>query len=170
MADDQKGWTLARFERSAALMIVFALIIGVILGWYARGAGVGKYSAAVVTPGTWNALAAGDPAAGKVAFEELYCFTCHTVAGHPEFPVPSAQAVVPVVLGGKPKALSRAELVDSILAPSHQISEGYRESLVKSGELSRMGDYSRAMTVRQLADLVEFLHSLPSGNPENDYN
>ena len=34
------------------------------------------------------------------------------------------------------------------------------KSLIKSGKLSRMGDYSDVLTVRQLSDLVAFVHSL----------
>jgi len=105
-------------------------------------------------------LPAGDPARGKAAFTSMNCFACHTVVGH-NFPAPYAQPAVPVALGAEATRPTRTQLVDSIVNPSHAIEAGYKEELVRSARLSRMGDYSEVMTVRQLSDLVAFLESLP---------
>jgi hypothetical protein len=42
----------------------------------------------------------GDPQAGRAAFVELRCHSCHTVAGETVLPAPVAQPAVGVPLGG----------------------------------------------------------------------
>ena len=46
----------------------------------------------------------------------------------------------------------------SIFAPSHEISANLRGP--REDELSPMGDFSEAMTIRQFIDLVAYLRSL----------
>jgi L-cysteine S-thiosulfotransferase len=105
------------------------------------------------------ALPVGDVEQGKVAFQTLRCYTCHRVEGA-DFPAPVATPPVPVVLGGKVKQIpSRLELANSIINPSHEFAPGHKDELIKSGKLSRMGDYSDVLTVQQLSDLVAFLQS-----------
>ena len=103
-------------------------------------------------------LPEGDVARGQKAFVELKCDACHRVPGL-DLPAPVADPPVPVPLGGgvdyQP---TDGKFVTSIINPSHKIGR-YPEELVKSGEGSRMADYSDVMTVRQLSDLVTFLHS-----------
>lgn len=102
----------------------------------------------------------GDPEAGKQAFLDLKCWACHRVKGM-DFPDPVADPAVPFRLGGgNPYVKSDGELVTSIINPSHRFPRGYPEETIRGGELSRMGDYSESMTVRQLEDLVAFLHTL----------
>ena len=78
-------------------------------------------------------------------------------------PAPVAQPLTSVRLGdpGKP-ARTKEYLVQSIVVPSHELASGHREDLIKEGKLSRMGDYSDVLTLRQLTDLVAFLQSLRS--------
>ena len=52
---------------------------------------------------------------------------------------------------------SREQLAEAILAPSHVIREGVAD--VDLPELSRMGDYTEALTVRQLIDVVTYVKS-----------
>ena len=105
------------------------------------------------------ALPMGDVEQGKAAFQALRCYACHRVEGA-DFPAPVATPPVPVVLGGKVKQMpSRLDLANSIINPSHEFAPGYKDELIKSGKLSRMGDYSDVLTVRQLSDLVAFLQS-----------
>jgi sulfur-oxidizing protein SoxX len=67
---------------------------------------------------------------------------------------------VPVELGGRVvRAKTDGELVTAIVDPSHRLAPGYKREDVQSGKLSRMGDYSEAMTVRELVDVVAFLQS-----------
>jgi mono/diheme cytochrome c family protein len=102
----------------------------------------------------------GDRAAGKAAFVDLQCSACHTVHGVSDLPAPVAAPPVPVTLGGvTTTAPSDGQLVAAIVHPSHRVSRAYPEEKVKSGSLSRMGDMTDAMTVRQLVDVVAFLQS-----------
>lgn len=107
----------------------------------------------------------GDVERGKEAFLELKCNACHQVRGV-DLPAPVADPPVPVALGGivdyRP---TDGRFVTSIINPSHKIARGFPEELVKSGDESRMADYSDVMTVRQLVDLVAFLHTLYEYSP-----
>jgi hypothetical protein len=56
-----------------------------------------------------------------------------------------------------------SDIAAAIIAPSHSLSirtsEAVKAQLAKQGA-SPMGDFSRAMTVRQLADLLSYLRSV----------
>jgi mono/diheme cytochrome c family protein len=109
----------------------------------------------------------GDPAAGRASFEELKCNACHRVKGiELKLEPPVADPPVPVELGGlvdyQP---TDGRFVTSIINPSHRLAPGFPEELIKSGDESRMADYSDVMTVRELVDLVAFLHTLYDYSP-----
>lgn len=101
----------------------------------------------------------GDPVRGHAAFVELRCHACHTVAGVTDLPKPVADPPLPFALGGR-SAIVRTdgELVTAILEPSHRVTMT-SPAAVQAGHLSRMGDFTEAMTVRQLIDLVAFVHA-----------
>ena len=66
---------------------------------------------------------------------------------------------VPFALGGRSAIVGTdGELLTAILEPSHRVTMTSPAS-VQAGHLSRMGDFSEAMTVRQLIDLVAFVHA-----------
>lgn len=112
----------------------------------------------------------GDPAAGRAAFEEMQCYSCHLVEGE-TFPEPTADPAVPVVLGSSDNPHPREYLAESIIAPSHRFASPRPEMVaseppvyvqgeyenIKENSQSRMGDYSEAMTVRQWLDIVAYL-------------
>jgi mono/diheme cytochrome c family protein len=101
----------------------------------------------------------GDPIAGQAAFVELKCSSCHQVKGV-DLPPPVASPPVPVSLGGEtPRSRTDGELVAAIVDPSHKIAPGHPLERLKAGDLSRMGDFADAMTVRQLVDIVAFLQA-----------
>jgi mono/diheme cytochrome c family protein len=101
----------------------------------------------------------GDVAAGQAAFVELKCSSCHEVKGV-DLPPPVATPPVPVVLGGEtPRTRTDGELVAAIVDPSHKLAPAYPRDKIKSGNLSRMGDFADAMTVRELIDIVAFLQA-----------
>lgn len=101
----------------------------------------------------------GDPVRGRAAFVELRCHACHAVAGVTDLPKPVADPPLPFVLGGKSAVVrTDGEMVTAILDPSHRITMASPAG-VQSGRLSRMGDFTEAMTVRQLIDLVAFVHA-----------
>jgi hypothetical protein len=101
-------------------------------------------------------LPQGNAAAGKEALRALKCYVCHAVPGE-GFPAPHAQPPVDIPLGFLQSGQSRERLAESILAPSHRIAPGI---LLEDKGLSRMGDFSEAMSVRQLIDLTAYLKSL----------
>jgi len=101
----------------------------------------------------------GDPVKGRAVFVDYRCHACHVVAGE-DFPAPVAQPPVPVELGGRvPVAITDGELVTSIIHPSHRLAGWVQPAAVRTGGLSRMGDLSEGMSVRELIDLVAFLQS-----------
>jgi len=120
-------------------------------------------------------LPVGSPIAGQKAFGDLKCFVCHDVAGG-GFPAPHAQPPVSVRLdshlaGKSPHLItlgydnllhSPRSLVESIVSPSHRTTN---VSNPAEKGLSRMGDYSEVMTVRQLIDLVAYLCSVVPATP-----
>ena len=98
----------------------------------------------------------GDIARGERAFEQLRCWTCHTVDG---MELPAATASNPVPLGGAVRELrTDGYLVTSIIHPSHKLAKQPVEQIAVEGE-SKMPDYTQGMTVRQLVDLTAFLQS-----------
>jgi hypothetical protein len=104
-------------------------------------------------------LPEGDVTRGKAAFMDMKCNACHEVAGA-ALPRPHADPPVPVVLGGPvPYLRTDGELITAITNPSHSLARGYPAEAVRSGRGSRMGDFSNAMQVRQLVDIVAFLQS-----------
>lgn len=101
----------------------------------------------------------GDPALGRQVLLDMRCHICHRVEGG-GFPAPTAQPPVPILLGGQvPFAKTDGELVTAIINPSHKIAPALSVEQVKSGDLSRMPDFTEHMTVRQMIDLVAFLQS-----------
>ncbi len=99
----------------------------------------------------------GDAQAGREAYVALSCTSCHAVQGDAELSKPVASIPVPV-LGPEHARMSPGKLASAIVSPSHVVS---KEVAAKTeGKLSPMGDFSEAMTVRQLVDLVAFIRSL----------
>ncbi|MGD2064804.1 MAG: c-type cytochrome [Nitrospirota bacterium] len=104
-------------------------------------------------------LPAGDAQAGRQAFLDLKCTACHRVPSEPDFPAPISANLGPPI-DARLIGHDISYLATAVLAPSHEISsKASPEVLGKlEGVLSPMGDYSNAMTVRQLVDLNAYLH------------
>lgn len=105
----------------------------------------------------------GDVEAGKTLFVGMRCNRCHTVDGVllPDQDLPELPKIA---LGGEIyKVKSYGELVTAIISPEHTISPQYIATLSdeeKKGDVnSPMLGFNDSMTVRQLIDLVAFLHS-----------
>jgi mono/diheme cytochrome c family protein len=104
-------------------------------------------------------LPEGNPQAGRVVFLKLQCNHCHMVSGKASqgiaLPVTTAPAPLldPEVARQDP-----GYLVTAIIAPSHDLAKGTLPP--KEGKLSPMGDFTRAMKVRELIDLVAFIRSI----------
>ena len=102
-------------------------------------------------------LPIGSADAGKHTFVELDCIACHTVTGV-ELPEPNEIFEVSVKLGGQVASVKTyADLVTSIINPSHKFVTGYASDQIKSGDESKMPIYNDVMTVTQLINLVTFL-------------
>jgi mono/diheme cytochrome c family protein len=106
-------------------------------------------------------LPKGDASAGRQAFQDLKCHVCHRVAGEKEFS-PIAELQGPM-LNATLQLQSASDIAAAIIAPSHSLSvrtsEAVKAQMWRQG-MSPMGDFSRALTVRQLADLLAYLRTL----------
>jgi hypothetical protein len=89
------------------------------------------------------------------------CSECQRGFGEPRFLPPVAEARGPD-LDATLQRQDASELAAAIIAPSHafsvRTSAALKERLRREG-VSPMGDFSRAMTVRQLADVLAYLKS-----------
>ena len=107
-------------------------------------------------------LPEGDADRGKQVFVELGCRQCHVVAGL-DLPAYEGVSSLEIELGGKrAKIKDYGELLTSVVHPKHVISDEYKRLLNKEeaerGETA-MPDFNSRLTVAQLIDLVQFLHS-----------
>ena len=111
-------------------------------------------------------LPAGDVELGKATFLEMRCYDCHSISGV-DLPVAEEPNQAVVELGGNvTKVRSYADLVTSIVNPSHKLAQGYNAVLVASGGKSNMTNYNEAMTVAELINLVAFLEQQYNVVPE----
>jgi mono/diheme cytochrome c family protein len=133
-----------------------AVFSAALIGAGALFAAPAQYEAASVV------LPAGDPRTGRQAFIQLRCTVCHRVEGEARFPPPLSESQGPDL--NRALALRPAsDLATAIIVPSHSLSVKTSEQVkqrLRHELLSPMPDYSRAMTVRQLADLLAYLGSL----------
>jgi mono/diheme cytochrome c family protein len=107
-------------------------------------------------------LPSGDPRQGRQAFQDLKCHVCHRVAGETTLAPPFADARGPD-LDASLRRQDASDIATAILVPSHSssVKSSERVKRMLSAQLkSPMADYSRVLTVRQLADLLAYLHSL----------
>ncbi len=107
-------------------------------------------------------LPKGDVQAGRQAFQDLKCHVCHRVSGERGFAAPFAELRGPD-LTALLQLQETSDIAAAIIAPTHSMS--IRTSEAVKAQLSRlgaspMGDFSRVMTVRQLADLLAYLRSV----------
>jgi len=103
-------------------------------------------------------LPEGDAEKGRQSFIALKCNVCHEVRGDVTMEKTSAAKPGPK-LGVAQSRYKSDFLADSIVFPSHAIKPGTQTPDSVKG-VSRMGDFSDTMTVRELADLVAYLKSL----------
>lgn len=106
------------------------------------------------------ALPVGRADAGRQAFLDLKCATCHRVSGETAFPAPFSDHPGPELDPRRPRR-SPSDVATAIVAPSHALSTriGYEQKARLEGEHSPMGSFNEVMTVQQLGDLVAYLRS-----------
>jgi hypothetical protein len=103
----------------------------------------------------------GSIAEGQATFVDLECHQCHTLDGV-DLPPYEGESPVTLELGGTiVYAKTYADLVTSIINPSHVVSDEYLSTLpsdARRGTTTIMS-FKDQMTVTQLIDLVIFLNS-----------
>ena len=121
-------------------------------------------------PRGWTfTLPAGDPEAGKAAFEKMECYSCHTVPTA-DFPKARSGGGVGPDLGPGYSKLPAAFLAESII-DSHRYISGTLEKYRGLDKVSsKMGDYSSIMTVRDLIDIVAFLKHLGAASAHAEHH
>ena len=104
-------------------------------------------------------LPKGDVQAGRRAFQDLKCDTCHAVTGEKGLRQPVAELKGPD-LGPTLRRQTAGDIAGAIIAPSHSVSVRSSSTVKKrltEEDRSPMADFSQVMTVRQLADLLAYL-------------
>ena len=105
-------------------------------------------------------LPEGNIEQGKLAFSELDCLRCHTIAGEEDSFIYHSPREIEIVLGGETtRVKTYGQLVTSIIYPDHVILPKYREEYTDRDGDSEMADVTEEMTAKQLIDLVTFLES-----------
>lgn len=107
------------------------------------------------------ALPEGDVQRGKEAFVALSCNSCHEVGDIEKIESDQAPAIHKELGGSVTRVKSYADLVTSIINPSHRLSARFPQDMTAEiadeyGK-SRMPSYNDVMTVQQLVDIVTFL-------------
>jgi len=104
-------------------------------------------------------LPEGDVNNGKSVFINYQCLSCHQLEGiEPTGVIDNPE--LSVKLGGKTSTVKTyADLVTSVINPSHKIAKGYPKASVQMDGISKMTNYNDVMTVSELVDLVVFLQS-----------
>lgn len=103
-------------------------------------------------------LPVGDVEAGRATFALLQCNECHSAEG--VHYVGSNVHDINVRLGGPTtKVKTYADLVTSIINPSHKLSRGLNNNTVNAEGESEMRSYNEFMTVEELINLVTFLET-----------
>ncbi len=103
-------------------------------------------------------LPEGNAETGRQVFIAQQCVDCHSVDG---IDLPGAEREgkdLNIVLGGNsPRVRTYAELVTSIINPSHRVSNFHVKVGVDEDGNSLMRNYNDVLTVTELIDLVAFL-------------
>ncbi|MBA6292116.1 cytochrome C [Colwellia sp. MB3u-70] len=102
-------------------------------------------------------LPKGDVDKGAMVLTKYQCLACHNLNG-----VEQAEGInnpdLNVRLGGKStKVTTYAELVTSVINPSHKLAKGYALTAITVEGESKMSNFNDVMTVTELVDLVTFL-------------
>ena len=102
-------------------------------------------------------LPEGNAEQGKTVFLKYKCLACHTLAGVEDSSVTKHDDISIKLGGNKTKIITYAELVTSVINPSHRFSRPYRPDARNEDGSSKMTVFNDTMTVSELTDLVTFL-------------
>jgi mono/diheme cytochrome c family protein len=103
-------------------------------------------------------LPEGNAESGYEVFIKYQCQDCHRIAGEPEDENASYLLVKPIPLGGSSGRIKTyAELVTSIINPSHKLTPRQPASFTSEDGVSFMRIVNDELTVSELIDLVSYL-------------
>lgn len=124
------------------------------------------HQAGGVPPGWRFSPPRGDPLAGKQAFIDFGCYTCHAVQGEPFPEAPRGGVDIGPDLTGMGSHHPPEYFAESILNPNAVVVEG--PGYTDTSGRSIMPEYPD-MTLGELANLVAYLQSLRSGGDPNTH-
>lgn len=102
-------------------------------------------------------LPKGDAQIGRTVFMKYQCLSCHTLEGVKQEDV-IKNPTISVVLGGETtEVITYAELVTSVINPSHKLASRYLVTDVSNEGTSKMTIFNDVMTVTELVNIVAFL-------------
>ncbi len=105
-------------------------------------------------------LPAGNSDDGKLVLIKYKCLACHTINGLEPASDLIDNPELSIVLGGKSTQVKTyADLLTSVINPSHKFARGYKFDAIQTDGVSKMTIYNDVMTVTELIDLVTFLQS-----------
>ena len=129
------------------LLLILSIIVSITLISCSKGADSPK----------GFSLPKGDAQIGKTVFLKYQCLSCHTLEGITQEGI-YKNAEISVALGGKTrKTVTYAELVTSVINPSHKLASRYLITDVSTEGTSKMIVFNDVMTVTELVNLVAFL-------------
>ena len=113
-------------------------------------------------PENWSfTLPAGDAIEGEKVFAKMQCYSCHTVQGRYFVDPAEKPGEIGPDLTAAYARLPREYLAESIVNFKRLLAHGnFQLKFTALDGASRMGDYSRIMTVRELIDIVEYIKQL----------
>jgi len=129
------------------LLLIFTIIASITLFSCSKGAD---------SPRGFS-LPKGDVQIGKTVFMKYKCLSCHTIEGVEQEGI-HKNAEISVVIGGNTRqTVTYAELVTSVINPSHKLASRYLIADVSTEGESKMTVFNDVMTVTELINLVAFL-------------
>ncbi len=100
-------------------------------------------------------LPKGNVDTGKMVFIKYQCLACHSLKGVEDTSIEKHQDIAVALGGDKTQIVTYAELLTSVINPSHKFSYPSMGKTVAG--LSKMKVFNDVMTVTELIDLVTFL-------------
>ena len=102
-------------------------------------------------------LPKGNAQEGQAVFMKYQCLSCYSLKGVEQEGIQKHDNIS-VVLGGETlQTVTYAELVTSVINPSHKLASRYLIADVSSEGSSKMTVFNDVMTVTELINLVAFL-------------
>lgn len=103
-------------------------------------------------------LPKGNSEQGELVLHKYHCLSCHLVADVEPLPGFLDNPDFSVRLGGESiKVKTYADLLTSVINPSHKFARGYPLQAIQKEGVSKMQIYNDVMTVTELVNLVTFL-------------